>query len=151
MSTPSWFNSVRVMSTPPPELPGLATPVAGLTTKPIGFGLVSFTGRPLGKFVVGEEKGMPAVLGVPTPVADVLLNGAQVDVPLVPHTSIGWTVMKQGTSPGVGYRGRVLEEMHWASALPAARQAAEANRKDHTVRRGHRFISPIVSLPSQRA
>ena len=23
-STPSWFNSVRVMSTPPPELPGLA-------------------------------------------------------------------------------------------------------------------------------
>jgi hypothetical protein len=55
--------------------------------KPIGFRLVSFTGSP------AELKGAPAPVGLPTPFVEVVLNGAQVDVPLAPHTSIGWTTM----------------------------------------------------------
>jgi hypothetical protein len=97
-STPSSFNSVRVMSTPA-EVPGLAAPVAGLTVKPIGFGLALLLRVPVVSW--------PAVLGLPTPVVEVVLNGAQ-DPPVAPHTSIGWTVMKQGTSPGVGYGGKAV-------------------------------------------
>src|SRR5690348_10787483 len=118
------------MSTPP--VAGLAAPVAGLTVKPIGF-----SGEPAG-FV-------PVRLGLPT--ADVVLNGAQVDVPLVPHTSIGWTVMKQGTSPGnKGSSGK-----HWPSTLPDARQATKDEKQDQIARPEHDFQSFIVSLPSIRS
>jgi hypothetical protein len=89
------------------------------------------------------EKGMPAVLGLPTPFVDVVLNGAQVDSPLVPHTSIGWTTIKH-TMPLAGSGG-----MHVARAVPAVRQTAAANRNDHTIRRGRSFEPLIISLPFQ--
>jgi hypothetical protein len=91
-----------------------------------------------------EEKGIPAVLGLPT--ADTVLNGAQ-DEPLFAHMSIGWTTMKQGTSPGdKGSEGR-----HWASAVPHAKQVAADNRNDHIIPRVCDFEPLMVSLPLQHS